>query len=204
MTQPPKDGGQDYPFKQGFVTPMRASAIGMYLFLAALFMLFAAGILAYVIIRLAISNKYPELAVVIPKALWISTTIVVVASLTIQFAVGELRREHQAKFRRWLLLTMLLAIAFVIVQAPSMVTLLGEQRKLAKQHLALYGLVFVLILVHAAHVIGGIVSMAWTSRQARRGAYDHENYHPVARVALYWHFLDVVWLVMFFTFLLVG
>lgn len=203
MTQSPNDGGPDYRLKQGFVTPVRAGAIGMYLFLASLFMLFAAGLLGYVIIRLSILSKHPEIAVTIPKKLWISTAIVMVASVTIQFAVGELRREHQEKFRRWLLATMLLAVAFVIVQIPALADLVASQHQLTEKHLALYWFVCMLILLHAAHVAGGIISMAWTSRQAYHNAYDHENYYPVARVALYWHFLDAVWLVMFFTFLLV-
>jgi cytochrome c oxidase subunit 3 len=194
----------DYPSKSGFHIPVRTSTIGMYLFLAALFMLFAAGLFGYVIIRLSIFHKHPDIALHIPKTLWISTVIVVVASVTIQLAVHELRREHQVEFRRWLLATMALAIGFVIVQTPSMVALMKSQHQLAEKHLALYGLVFVLILLHALHVVGGIVSLGWTSRQASRNAYDHENYHPVGRVALYWHFLDAVWLVMFFTFLLVG
>ena len=194
----------NYQIKEGFHTPVRTSTIGMYLFLAALFMLFAASILGYILIRSSVYRKAPTVAVEVPKALWISTVIVVVASVTIQLAVHELRREHQAAFRRWLVATMLLAIAFVIVQTPSMVLLLEKQRQLVQKHLALYGLIFVLILLHALHVVGGIVALAWTTRQASRNAYDHENYHPVGRVALYWHFLDGVWLVMFFTFLLDG
>jgi cytochrome c oxidase subunit 3 len=193
----------DSQLKPGFHPPLRSSAIGMYLFLASLFMLFAAGILGYVLIRVKAAEKLALGSLEIPHTLWISTAIVVIASFTIQRAVTELRREHQQPFRKYLLLTMLLAVTFVIVQAPSMVVLMQHQAQLRQKRIALYGLVFFLILLHALHVLGGIVSLAWTSHHARMGAYDHEHYQPVGRVALYWHFLDVVWLVMFFTFLLV-
>jgi heme/copper-type cytochrome/quinol oxidase subunit 3 len=200
----PDDPSERAPFKSGFHVPVRSSTIGMNLFLAALFMLFAASILGYVLIRNAVYRKAPGVAVEVPRMLWISTVIVVAASFTIQFAVGELRREHMPSFRRWLLATMALAVAFLVVQTPAMVLLLEKQSQLVQKHLALYGLIFVLILLHALHVLGGVAALGWTSRQAGRNAYDHENYHPVARVALYWHFLDGVWLAMFFTFLLMG
>jgi cytochrome c oxidase subunit III len=121
-------------------------------------------------------------------------------SVTIQLAVRELCREHQQPFRRWLHATLALAVAFVIVQAPSLKVLLERNAELRQKHIAFYGLIFVLILLHAAHVVGGIAALVWTSKRSADGAYDHENYQPVGRVALYWHFLDVVWLIMFLTF----
>jgi heme/copper-type cytochrome/quinol oxidase subunit 3 len=193
----------DFQLKPGFHTPRRSSAIGMYLFLASLFMLFAAGILGYVLIRIKASERLALGSLEIPHALWASTAIVVIASFTIQRAVNQLRHERQQSFRHFLLLTMLLAVVFVIVQAPSMVVLMQHQQQLRQKRLALYGLIFFLILLHALHVLGGIIALGWTSHHARQGAYDHEHYQPVGRVALYWHFLDAVWLVMFFTFLLV-
>jgi len=175
----------------------------MYLFLASLTMLFAAGLLGYAMIRLNARNKLALGSLEIPQTLWISTAIVVLASFTIQRAVTELRREHQQPFRRYLFITMLLAVAFVIVQGPSMAVLWRHQQAMVQKRIALYGLVFFLILLHALHVLGGIISLAWTTHHARQGAYDHERYQPVSRVALYWHFLDAVWLIMFFTFFLV-
>jgi heme/copper-type cytochrome/quinol oxidase subunit 3 len=189
--------------KPGFHTPTRTGTVGMYLFLASLFMLFSAGMVGYVIIRLSATAKFSLGSLEVPKPLWFSTAIVIIASFTVQRAVHELRRERQPAFRRWLLITMLLAISFVIVQAPSLVFLLGRQQEMKQKKIALYGLVFVLILLHALHVVGGIVALGWTTKRARDGAYDHEHYLPVSRVALYWHFLDAVWLVMFFTFELV-
>lgn len=190
--------------KPGFFVPSKTHVIGMYLFLAALFMLFASGMLGYLIIRLAGAQKLPLHSLHLPTALWLSTVLVISASFTIQRAVAEVNRERQESFRRWLGATLLLAIAFVIVQAPSMAVLLRNQELLRQHRLALYGLVFTLVLLHALHVIGGIAALARTSQQAARGKYDHEHNLPVRHVALYWHFLDGVWLVMFFTFLLLG
>jgi heme/copper-type cytochrome/quinol oxidase subunit 3 len=64
--------------------------------------------------------------------------------------------------------------------------------------------VFFLILVHALHVIGGIITLIRVAYRARKDVFDHENYQPVRHTAMYWHFLDAVWMVMFVTFLAIG
>jgi len=193
-----------YQLKPGFHTPSRTAAIGMYLFLAALFMLFASGMLGYGMIRVAAMNKVALHSLHMPGGLWFSTALVVAASVTAQLALREVKREHQESFRRWLAATLWLAVGFVIVQIPSLVVLLREQAVMKQQKLALFGLIFFLVLLHAMHVVGGIAALGRTVRQAGRNVYDHEHYQPVHHVALYWHFLDCVWLVMFFSFLLVG
>src|SRR5437879_4298029 len=97
--------------KPGFHPPARTGTIGMNLFLASLFMLFAAGLFGYITIRLKAASKLALGTLQIPPALWISTAIVVIASITIHLAVRNLRRERQQTFRGWLVLTMLLAVA---------------------------------------------------------------------------------------------
>jgi heme/copper-type cytochrome/quinol oxidase subunit 3 len=49
------------------------------------------------------------------------------------------------------------------------------------------------------HVVGGIVMLLIVTARTFRGRYDHEHSTPVYNAALYWHFLDAVWLVMFFS-----
>lgn len=191
--------------KPGFHPPSKTRDIGMYLFLAGLFMLFASGLLAYLIIRLKQTDKMPLRSLQIPNLFWASTAIVLAASFTIHRALANLRRERQPAFRTWLAATLALAIVFLIIQAPPMIRLLQEQRELAAHvSVAFYALVFVLILLHAMHVVGGVIALSLTLAHARQGMYDHEHFQPVRHAALYWHFLDLVWLAMFLTFLLLG
>ena len=68
----------------------------------------------------------------------------------------------------------------------------------------LYKLLFILVLLHAAHVAGGVIYFAAVTRRALDGYNDHEYYTGVRNAAMYWHFLDVVWLCMFGTFLYLG
>ena len=176
--------------------PRQTYTIGMWLFLAALTVGFAAVIIAYVFVR-AISENRPAFGTLhLPWELWLSTALVLAGSATIQIAVQNVRRERLAAFRGWLIATGVLAILFCAVQTPAMVELMEQHRALK-----LYGMVFFLILVHALHVIGGIIYLAVVTANAFRGRYDHEAYTGPRHAALYWHFLDVVWLFMFATLL---
>ena len=68
----------------------------------------------------------------------------------------------------------------------------------------MWAVLFCFVLLHAAHVLGGIIYLAVVTVRAYRGVYDHEHFVGVRHAALYWHFLDVVWILMFGTFLLLG
>ena len=60
-----------------------------------------------------------------------------------------------------------------------------------------YALVMVLILIHALHVIGGMIALGLVAYNGYHGRYDHEHYTGVQNCVFYWHFLDAVWIIMF-------
>ena len=184
--------------------PPGTYTFGMWLFLVALFMLFAAIMVGYLIIRLGSSQSPPPHSIHLPRLLWLSTALVIAVSYALTRALYFVRHERQSDFRRWLWLSFFLAIGFIAVQIPAMIELLSAHRRLHQQGLFLYGLVFFLILVHAAHVLGGIVTMLRLMYVAGHGNFDHEHYQPVRLTAMYWHFLDLVWIAMFLTFLVIG
>jgi heme/copper-type cytochrome/quinol oxidase subunit 3 len=173
----------------------------MRLFLVSLFMLFGAAMVGYAFIRLAGKNSPPPGSLHFPRLLWLSTALVICVSLTMSRAVSAVRREKQAAFRIWVALSLALAIGFLLVQAPAMGVLLIEHKRLRAAHMFLYGLVFFLILLHALHVLGGMIALLRVGFRSWQGAYDHEHYQPVRHTAWYWHFLDLIWMLMFFTFL---
>ncbi len=185
-------------------TPHRAQTIGMWLFLASLAMLFGASMLGYALIRLTSSAMPAERFLKLPWTLWISTALVLSASFTVHQALRAIQHERQDALRRNLLITLGLAIAFVLVQIPSLISMLMSHADLRTSGVHLYGLVFTLVVVHAAHVLGGIVALGLVIRKAFASGYDHEHHIGVYHTALYWHFLDIVWLVMFGTMLLLG
>ena len=199
---------------RGHVVPARAQAFGMYLFLGTLAILFLAGMVAYATIRL-FGAGMPEVGSYRPALqeplLFVSTGLVLAASFAIHIAVVRVRREKRRSFLTWLVITDVLALAFVAVQTPAMIDLLRQDAgaghaltQTGPRETRLFSILFVFVLIHAAHVLGGIVYLAMVTWRAYAGRYDHEHFVGVRHAALYWHFLDVIWLFMFGTFLIVG
>jgi heme/copper-type cytochrome/quinol oxidase subunit 3 len=183
----------------------------MRLFLASLGMLFISGMLLYVLFRSGSFGKSTIAPIVLPPGTWFSTVVLIAGSFTIHRAVVSIRRERFGPFRAWLNATTALAALFLAIQFPCLWEILDSYRARQAQVLATHlpgqfapmpmdGLVFCLILLHALHVVGGIIAMSFVTANALRGRYDHESYMGVANAALYWHFLDVVWIVMFTVF----
>jgi cytochrome c oxidase subunit 3 len=184
--------------------PAGARTVGMWLFLAALTMLFAGTLLAYLIVRTRSPASPPLHAIRLPRELWLSTFFILLSSVTVQAAVNAVRRERQAELRRHLTVTCIFAALFLVFQTPAMIKMLLEHHRLHPQGVQLFGLIFFMVLIHALHVIGGVVALAITTYKAHRGAYDHEHYGGVRYTAMYWHFLDVVWIVMYGILLVLG
>ncbi|MGD0387670.1 MAG: cytochrome c oxidase subunit 3 [Tepidisphaeraceae bacterium] len=201
--------------KSGFHVPPRASAIGLWLVLAALGMLFASSLLMYVLMRLHFFGRISDEPIHMPAWAWGSTAVLLAGSFTIHRAVAAIRLERLATCLKYLYVTSAIALLFLGVQSPCMAQVL-EQHRAFRAHadaaaapgqpvqVSMYGLVFFLIVVHALHLLGGIVALAIVTWRARRRKYDHENYMGVQFAARYWHFLDIVWLAMFTMFLAMG
>lgn len=183
--------------------PPGTQTLGMWLFLATLIVLFAAGMLAYIIIRLTSAQAPPLQSLNMPMVLWLSTAAILTSSYTIHRAVDNVRHERQDKFRQALVATILLAVPFFLAQGAGLASLLAQTASMDRGG-PLMKAVVVLVIIHALHVIGGLVPLAVVTRLAHRGRYDHEYLAPIENLARYWHFLDAVWLVMFGVFLVLG
>lgn len=178
---------------------------GLKLFLASLSVLFGAGLVAYLVIRASAARRGLEFGSLhMPGMLWLSTGIMVVSSLTVHQALRAIRNGRQGAFRRAMVVTAILGLAFLTVQAPSLYRLALSHEAARAQNVFLYGLVLMLIALHAAHVIGGLVPLGVVTGRSLKGRYHADRHEGVKYCALYWHFLDVVWLIMFGTLFLAG
>jgi heme/copper-type cytochrome/quinol oxidase subunit 3 len=203
------------PPRPPHVVPPGTHALGMWLFLIALAVLFVAGMLAYVIVRVAgtfqrinpvtgeaLPATAPPLGSLgVPPVLWLSTAAILLSSYTIHRALDNVVHERQSKFRQALTATLLLAVPFFLAQGAGLASMFNQA---ADAGTALQYAVFILIIIHGLHVVGGLVPLLVILRQAHLGRYDHEYYTPVKSLAWYWHFLDIVWLLMFATFIVLG
>ncbi len=175
----------------------QAGLFGMWLFLIALGVLFVATILGYLVVRIDNGDAFiPEGAPRPPALLLASTAALLLSSVTMQKALraGRVGDPRQGGL---MLATLVLAVAFLAAQGFAWRELLAQQLTVSD---SLYGWTFyVLTGLHALHVLGGLPPMVVTTVRASRAAYTAENHRGIAYCAMYWHFLDGVWLVLYAT-----
>ena len=182
--------------------PLGTGRLGMKILVLALSMLFAASIVGYMVIRLRASAWPPPGVPRLPGALWFSTLIIVISSGTMQTAVRAVREGRQRVLRLAMLLTTLLGVAFLISQTLNWFALTASNLT-AKTNL--YGFTFYMLTgLHAAHVVGGVIPLAVVTAGAWRGRYSTAFHPGVEYCAIYWHFLAVVWVVLFTLLVIVG
>lgn len=177
--------------------------LGFALFIASLTMFFLAGLVGFAVIRFSGSVLSIPVAT-IPWPLFLGTLSMLSVSWMLHRSVGAVRRERQAEFRQWLRTAVILAVFFMVYQALGLSVLLDrhDESRIARILTPQYGVAFFLIFVHALHVVGGMAFLGWIVYFAQKEVYDHEKHWTVDICALYWHFLDIVWIVMLGTFLL--
>jgi cytochrome c oxidase subunit III len=174
----------------------RLGRLGMVLFLIALGVLFAAGMVGYLVVRLRAPTWPPEGSPRLPGGLWVSTVILLVSSLTMHLALGRARRGQTEALRNRLLVTGCLGISFLISQLLNWSHLITAHHLRAQANL--YAFTFYMLTgLHGAHVVGGLIPLGLTTARANRGRYSPESHEGIVHLSMYWHFLDAVWLVMF-------
>ena len=173
-----------------------AGKIGMVLFLMALGVLFSASMAGYLVVRTRAAAWPPPGSPRLPGGLWISTLILLLSSATIHLAGGFAREGKKGPLRNWLLVTAGLGTAFLVSQILNWSHLVNVQHLPARANL--YAFTFYMLSgLHGAHVLGGLVPLGITAARAQQGRYTAADHAGVSYLSMYWHFLDVVWLVMF-------
>ncbi len=178
-----------------------AGNIGIVILVASLSVLFAASMVAFLAIRFqyqaAHNGKWPPAGMpALPQSLWLSTAVILAASVTVHKAAKAAQQDDEKGLVKFLRATMAVGGVFLILQAANWWEFWRAIRGIEFQGPYL-GMFYVLTGLHAAHVIGGLVPLAVILPRAKAGRYSR-NYHPGVRYsAVYWHFLDVVWCVLF-------
>ncbi len=169
---------------------------GMAIFLISLSILFAASIIGYLVVRMRAQLWRTTNLPPLPSGLWLSTGILVACSVVIHYALVQTRRNNLGAARKFLLAASVLGTGFLVNQFVNWLALTAAQMPPTARNL--YAFTFYMLTgLHAAHVIGGLVQLGVVTRRSFRGAYTAQ-YHPgITYAAMYWHFLDAVWVVMF-------
>ncbi len=122
----------------------------------------------------------------------IFTVLLVASSATMQMAVRAIARGNKASFQRWTVLTMVIGTAFVLNQASEWSSLPFS----ASSH-AFGSAFYTMTGFHGFHVTGGILAMAVLLGRSGAKRFGKGDLPSVEVVSYYWHFVDVVWVIMF-------
>lgn len=167
----------------------------MWLFLSSEAFFFGSLIGTYLLYRnRSLVGPYPEDVFDIPFTS-VSSFVLLMSSLTMVLALASIQRGDQRGLRVWLLATTLLGTTFITGQAFEFTEF--WHKGLALETNLFGSSFFVLTGFHGAHVSVGILILLSLLVMSIRGRLPEEKSLNVELAGLYWHFVDVVWIVIF-------
>jgi cytochrome c oxidase subunit 3 len=167
--------------------------------LAAVTMFFAALTSAFVV-RRGLSEDWIHTQ--LPGLIWFSTAVLLASSIAIEFARRELKAGGRAGFNRLWIAGSALGVLFLIGQYMTWLQLSAKGIYLATNPSSSF--FYVLTAAHAVHLIGGVCALLYVSVQALRLRLGPSKRTAVDVTAIYWHFLDGLWIYLLVLFLVWG
>ena len=181
------------------VTP---AVLGMFLFIGSEIMLFGSFFTVYFFDRVVghgVNGHWPPVGFERPWFLaGINTVLLVTSSFSMHWADTSVKRGNRAGLRAGLVLTVCLGLTFLSIQVIEYHRLgfnTGDT-SFASTFFGLTGL-------HACHVFVGLVILTIMTVRAFRGHFSPEHHHGVEIAGIYWHFVDVMWIVVYTTVYLI-
>jgi len=176
-------------------TGLSNAKLAVWTFLASECLLFGALISTFLLYKdRGVSGPRPNTVYDIPYTS-VSSFVLLMSSLTMVLALAAIQRGDHAKLRVWLMTTALLGMTFIGGQVYEFTRFVQEGLTLKSN---LFGTsFFVLTGFHGAHVTGGILMLLSLYGMSVQGHRPTERAETVELVGLYWHFVDVVWIVIF-------
>jgi cytochrome c oxidase subunit 3 len=178
-------------------TGLTNGKIGIWCFLASEVMLFGAFFASYIVLRTS-ATEWPLGSSIlnVPMAT-LNTVVLITSSVTMVMAWASLMRNDMGKYRLFLGTTVALGFCFCIIKYFEY-SAKFEHNLLPHTHnfIALY---FIMTGLHAAHVVGGMITNAYFL-VAAPSYMEHDRDLLINRVensGLFWHFVDLVWIFLF-------
>ncbi|HKP88622.1 MAG TPA: heme-copper oxidase subunit III [Thermoleophilaceae bacterium] len=174
---------------------IEAQFLGMLLFIISEVMLFGAFFTAYFFIRVVNNADWPAEGTELPfNVALVNTLILLSSSGTMHWALESARRENRFGLRAGLASTFLLGVTFLTIQINEYIHV-GFAPSDSAQGTIFYGLTG----LHGAHVFVGLTLLLMATVRAFRGHFSTKEHRGVEVPGIYWHFVDIMWVVVFFT-----
>ena len=169
--------------------------LGMLLFIISEIMVFGAFFTAYFFIRIAQGNPWPAHGTTLPvEVAGVNTAILVSSSFTIHWAQSSIAKGNRFGLKAGMLTTFLLGCTFLFIQINEYANI-----GFAPQDGAQQTIFYSLTGLHGAHVFIGLLLLLFVTIRSFRGHYSPESHRGVEVPGIYWHFVDIMWLVVYTT-----
>ena len=125
----------------------------------------------------------------------VNTFILIISSFTMVLALDAIQRGNVAKLKTFLFATIALGATFLGIHVYEYGHLMHEGMHMnAHPYAATF---FMCTGFHGAHVLAGVIYLTCIWIGALRGKYSAQNWSPVELAGLFWHFVDLVWIILF-------
>jgi cytochrome c oxidase subunit 3 len=191
-------GGLAHDSTGGISNPV----LGMLLFITSEVMFFSGLFAAYFNVRANAAQWPPinpetgeQFHLAILPFVGPATVLLILSSFTCQFGVWAIRRGDRTLFLRNFAVTFVLGVVFLMMQGVDYALLASEGITLSA---GTFGTTyFTLTGFHGAHVFGGVIMLAVVLYRGMAGQFSPRHHDAVEAASLYWHFVDVVWILLF-------
>ncbi len=183
-------------------TGIPSGKLGMWMFLASEIMLFGAFISAYVVLRMGSPNfGVPSEEVLTRPLATMNTFVLITSSITMVLALAAIQRDNIKQFAIYMVSTMLLGSTFLLIKYFEYMHKIHEGLTISSSLFG--GFYFTMTGLHALHMIGGLIFNIYILVNGLRGKFSNGRWERVEYAGLYWHFVDLVWVILFPIFYLV-
>jgi cytochrome c oxidase subunit 3 len=169
------------------------ATLGMLLFIISEVMIFGAFFTAYFFIRVVTHDPWPAPGTEIPTAATgVNTAILLVSSLTIHWALVSIKNGNRRAFKAGMFTTFVLGLTFLFIQVNEYIHV-GFAPHDSAQGTIFYSLTG----LHGAHVFIGLCLLLMVTIRTFRGHYSNEEHRGMEVPGIYWHFVDIMWIIVY-------
>jgi cytochrome c oxidase subunit III len=194
-TAPAHDDHHHGPPPANRSSRVEPALLGMLLFIISEIMVFGAFFTAYFFIRVVAipGGWFPIDGKDLPVAVaGVNTAILLSSSLTLHWAQTSIKNGNRFGLQAGMLTTFLLGLTFLFIQINEYVHI-----GFRPQDNAQATVFFSLTGLHGAHVTIGLILLAMVTWRSFKGHYSPEHHHGVEVPGIYWHFVDVMWIIVY-------
>jgi cytochrome c oxidase subunit 3 len=180
--------------EQEYLNIAKAKKQLLYWSMASMVIFFAAFCSYYIVIH----GNGNWLTFNLPSLFYVSTAIIIVSSGTMYWAQQAIKSNNTAAVKIGLMLTFLLGLTFCFTQIQAWKALAASGIFFAGKQSTLSGsILYVITFMHFMHLLGGLIALFFTQLANLRGKYSAQKHLGLSLCAIFWHFLDILWVILF-------